>query len=117
MGPADREIHELLRAMGLTRVYRGYGYLFYILRRGLDDPQWLVSGNKQVFLDTARACAAAPTPGARARRPALRSCWPGGPGPLPGRATPRQPLPGLRPFLLRLGRLCRQGDWRGLAQR
>ena len=59
MGPADREIHELLRAMGLTRVYRGYGYLFYILRRGLDDPQWLVSGNKQVFLDTARAFAAA----------------------------------------------------------
>lgn len=117
MGPADREIHELLRAMGLTRVYRGYGYLFYILRRGLDDPQWLVSGNKQVFLDTARAFAAAPNQVDSALRTAMRICWHRGPGPLTGRATPRQPLPGLRPFLLRLGRLCRQGDWRGLAQR
>lgn len=55
MDAADQNIHELLRAMGLTRVYRGYDYLFYILRRDQDEPQWLALGNKQVCLDVARA--------------------------------------------------------------
>mgnify|MGYP005849445305 CR=1 FL=1 len=29
MDSIDRNIHELLRAMGLTRVYWGYDYLLY----------------------------------------------------------------------------------------
>ena len=39
MDSIDRNIHELLRAMGLTRVCWGYDYLFYILRRDQDDPR------------------------------------------------------------------------------
>ena len=60
MDSIDRNIHELLRAMGLTRVYWGYDYLFYILRRDQDDPRWLALGNKQVCVDVARAFGTTP---------------------------------------------------------
>lgn len=114
MDTADQNIHELLRAMGLTRVYRGYDYLFYILRRDQDEPQWLALGNKQMCLDVARAFATTSAGVDSALRTVIRTSWQRGPAALTGRATPDQRPPGLRPFLLRLRRLYRDGRWRAL---
>lgn len=114
MDPLDQNIHELLRAMGLTRVYLGYDYLFYILRRNQEEPQWLALGNKQVCLDVTRAFNTTPAGVDSALRTAIRACWRRGPGVLTGQSTPNQSLPGLRPFLLRLSRLSRDDRWRSL---
>ena len=100
MDSIDRNIHELLRAMGLTRVYWGYDYLFYILRRDQDDPRWLALGNKQVCVDVARAFGTTPAGVDSALRTAIRICWHRGPGALTGQMMSGQRPPGVRPFLL-----------------
>ena len=99
MDSIDRNIHELLRAMGLTRVYWGYDYLFYILRRDQDDPRWLAFGTTPAGVDSAL-------------RTAIRICWHRGPGALTGQMMSGQRPPGVRPFLLRLSQLCRNDCWR-----
>ena len=112
MDSIDRNIHELLRAMGLTRVYWGYDYRFYILRRDQDDPRWLALGNKQVCVDVARAFGTTPAGVDSALRTAIRICWHRGPGALTGQMMSGQRPPGVRPFLLRLSQLCRNDCWR-----
>ncbi len=114
MGPVDQNIHELLRTMGLTRLYRGYGYLFYILRRGQDEPQWLALENKHLCLDVARTFGTTAAGVDSALRTVIRACWRRAPSVLTGRTTPDQRPPGLKPFLLRMDRLCRDGRWLSL---
>ena len=108
MDAAQRSIHQLLRDLGLTRVYLGYDYLFYILLRDQREPGWFSPVGKQLYLDVARAFSTTPAGVDSALRTAIELCWRRGPMELTGRLTPGQRTPPAAEFLAQLRRLCRR---------
>jgi hypothetical protein len=71
----DRQIHQLLRELGLNRTYEGYQYLVYILELVRAEPERLDHATKGIYPDVSRAFQVDAGRVDGALRTAARVCW------------------------------------------